>query len=42
MDNRKLSHALFEYNYNKDRELVLFNDRISWRDSLSPEEEGSL
>ena len=37
--NRKLKHALFEYNYNKDRELVLFNDRISWRDSLSPEEE---
>lgn len=27
--NRKLSHALFEYNYNKDRELVLFTDRIA-------------
>lgn len=39
--NRKLKHALFEYNYNKDRELVLFNDRISWRDSLSPEEEAA-
>jgi hypothetical protein len=37
--NRKLSHALWEYNYNKDRELVLFSDRIAWRDSLSPEEE---
>jgi hypothetical protein len=32
--NRKLSHALKEYNYNKDRELVLFTDRIAWRDCL--------
>jgi hypothetical protein len=32
--NRKLLHALKEYNYNKDRELVLFTDRIAWRDCL--------
>jgi hypothetical protein len=32
--NKKLSHALMEYNYNKDRELVLFSDRIAWRDCL--------
>jgi hypothetical protein len=38
-DNRKLSHALWEYNYTKDKELVLFTDRIAWRDCLSPEEE---
>ena len=37
--HRKLSHALMEYNYTKDKELVLFSDRIVWRDSLSPEEE---
>jgi hypothetical protein len=37
--HNKLSHALMEYNYNKDRELVLFTDRIAWGDSLSPEEE---
>ena len=30
-----------EYNYNKDRELVLLPDRIAWRDCLSPEEEAS-
>jgi hypothetical protein len=29
--NRKLTHALKEYNYNKDRKLVLFTDRIAWR-----------
>jgi hypothetical protein len=38
-ENRKLKHALWEYNYTKDKELVLFSDRIAWRDSLSPEEE---
>ena len=38
-ENRKLSHALMEYNYTKDKELVLFTDRIAWRDCLSPEEE---
>lgn len=32
--NRKLSHALMEYNYNKNRELVLLPDRIAWRDCL--------
>jgi hypothetical protein len=32
--NRKLKHALMEYNYNKDRELVLLSDRIAWRDCL--------
>ena len=32
--NKKLSHALMEYNYNKDRELVLLPDRIAWRDCL--------
>jgi hypothetical protein len=32
--NKKLSHALMEYNYNKDRKLVLFSDRIAWRDCL--------
>jgi hypothetical protein len=37
--NRQLKHALCEYNYNKDRELVLFTDRIAWRDCLAPEEE---
>jgi hypothetical protein len=37
--NKKLSHALMEYNYTKDKELVLFTDRIAWRDCLSPEEE---
>jgi hypothetical protein len=30
--NRKLSHALWEYNYTKDKELVLLPDRIAWRD----------
>jgi hypothetical protein len=39
--NRKLSHALWEYNYNKDRELVLLPDRIAWRDCLSPEDNQS-
>jgi len=38
-DERKLKHALMEYNYTKDKELILFTDRIAWRDSLSPEEE---
>jgi hypothetical protein len=33
--NRKLSHALWEYNYTKDKELVLLPDRIAWRDCLS-------
>jgi hypothetical protein len=37
--NRKLKHTLWEYNYTKDKELVLFSDRIAWRDCLSPEEE---
>jgi phage gp16-like protein len=32
--NKKLSHALWEYNYNKDRELILLSDRIAWRDCL--------
>ena len=32
--NKKLSHALMEYNYTKDRELVLLSDRIAWRDCL--------
>jgi hypothetical protein len=32
--NRKLSHALMEYNYTKDKELVLLPDRIAWRDCL--------
>jgi hypothetical protein len=32
--NRKLKHALMEYNYNKDRELVLLSDIIAWRDCL--------
>ncbi|MGC2561869.1 MAG: hypothetical protein WA326_02560 [Nitrososphaeraceae archaeon] len=32
--NKKLSHALMEYNYNNDRELVLLPDRIAWRDCL--------
>ena len=36
--NRKLSHALWEYNYTKDKELVLLPDRIVWRDCLSPED----
>jgi hypothetical protein len=40
-NNRKLSHALWEYNYNKDRELVLLPDRIAWRDCLSPEDNQS-
>ena len=39
--NRKLSHALWELNYTKDKELVLFSDRIAWRDSLSSEEEAA-
>jgi phage-related tail protein len=38
-EGKKLSHALMEYSYTKDKELVLFSDRIAWRDSLSPEEE---
>jgi hypothetical protein len=38
-ENKKLKHALWEHNYTKDKELVLFTDRISWRDSLSPGEE---
>jgi ADP-heptose:LPS heptosyltransferase len=32
--NRKLLHALKEYNYNKNRELVLLSDRVAWRDRL--------
>jgi len=32
--NRKLSHVLMEYNYTKDKELVLLPDRIAWRDCL--------
>jgi hypothetical protein len=32
--NKKLSHALIEYKYNKDRELVLLPDRIAWHDCL--------
>ena len=32
--SKKLSHALMEYNYNKDRELVLLPDRIAWCDCL--------
>jgi hypothetical protein len=28
-ENKKLKHALWEYNYTKDKELVLFTDRIS-------------
>jgi hypothetical protein len=32
--NRKLLHALKEYNYNKNRELVLLSDRVAWRDCL--------
>jgi hypothetical protein len=38
-ENKKLNHALMEYNYTKDKELVLFTDRIAWRDCLSPGEE---
>ena len=37
--NRQLIHSIKEYNYIKDKELVLFSDRIAWRDCLSPEEE---
>jgi hypothetical protein len=33
--NRQLLHALKEYNYNKDRELVLLSDRIAWRELSS-------
>ena len=33
-ENKKLSHVLWEYNYTKDKELVLFTDRIAWRDCL--------
>jgi hypothetical protein len=32
--DKKILHTLKEYNYNKDRELVLFSDRIAWRDCL--------
>jgi hypothetical protein len=32
--NRQLSHALWEYNYTKDKELVLLSDRIVWKDCL--------
>jgi hypothetical protein len=32
--NKKLSHALMEHNYTKDKELVLLPDRIAWRDCL--------
>jgi hypothetical protein len=32
-ENKKLKHALWEYNYTKDKELVLFTNRIAWRDS---------
>ena len=32
--NRKLSHAWMEYNYTKDKELVILSDRIAWRDCL--------
>jgi hypothetical protein len=32
--DKKILHALMEYDYNKDRELVLFSDRISGRDCL--------
>jgi methionyl-tRNA synthetase len=32
--NRKLKHALFEYNYTKDKELVILPDRIAWKDCL--------
>ena len=32
--SKKLSHALMEYNYNKNRELVLLPDRIAWADCL--------
>lgn len=32
--DKKLLHALKEYNYNKDRELVLFSDRMAWGDCL--------
>jgi hypothetical protein len=39
--NNKLSNALWEYNYTKDKELVLFTDRIAWRDCLSSEEEAA-
>jgi hypothetical protein len=31
---KKLSHALKEYNYTKNRELVFLPDRIAWRDCL--------
>jgi hypothetical protein len=31
---RKLKHALWEFNYTKDKELVLLPDRIAWRDCL--------
>jgi hypothetical protein len=37
--NRKLSHALWEYNYTKDKELVLLPDRIAWRDCLEDMED---
>src|SRR4030095_3420784 len=43
--NRKLSHAWWELDYTKDKQLVVFPDRdgtrIAWRDSLSPDQEAS-
>jgi hypothetical protein len=33
-EERKLKHVLWEYNYTKDKELVLLPDRIAWRDCL--------